>query len=58
LLRVPIELEGPDGFEASENRVENFDVDKMAKVAPDYHKDEEVRSNVRGINVVEAFGRL
>jgi hypothetical protein len=52
LLRLPVEFEGPDGGEIGEDRVQDLEVEVVARVAPDAHKEEEVGAGYAGVDVV------
>lgn len=58
LLGLPIELEGSDGAEFGEGRVEDGQIDVVAQVDP--HEDEEAKvgADDGGVEVVECFRSL
>lgn len=58
LLGVPIELEGANGSEGGEGRVEDNKVDIVAQVDPGADENGEVWEDQRGVEIIEGFGRL
>ena len=56
LLGGPVELKGADGAELGKQRNDNLDVDDVAQVDPDAHKEEKVWANEEVVEVVEDLG--
>lgn len=58
LLARPVQLEGPDGAELGEERVEDAQVEVVAHVDPHRHEDGKVGHLQRAVDVVEGLGGL
>lgn len=56
LLRLPVELKGPNGSKLGEEGDDDLDVDVVAQVDPDADKGEKVRRNQKVVEVVEHLG--
>ncbi|KAJ2969692.1 hypothetical protein NQ176_g8536 [Zarea fungicola] len=56
LLRLPVELKGPNGSKFGEEGDDDLDVDVVAQVDPDADKGEEVGRNQKVVEVVEHLG--
>lgn len=56
LLRVPVELEGADGAELSEEGVDDLEVDEVAEIDPDEDEDGEEGRGDGVVEVVKALG--
>lgn len=58
LLGLPIQFIGADGAKLCEDGPENFQVDDMAHVDPNGHKERNVWSDEHRVQVIEQFGCL
>ena len=58
LLGFPVQFEGSNGPELSQNGPQDFQVDEVSKVDPDCDESAEVGSGDDGVEVVECLGGL
>lgn len=58
LLRLPVQLVGPDRLELVELRPENPEVEVVSQVAPRNHEEPEVGPHQRVVEIIECFRRL